>query len=176
MHIHQNPRIFSILKQICTQVLKHWEWYTGNENMLWSLLESLRRWCLSQNSHERLELITEHPSQFPWTLKEVWVLQKDCGFPIDRHLSLKRRERTLRKRSPLGTNQAEGISYLAFSTNTQRMFFHVLSSLCRFLWRNVFSSVGDIDVHSYKWKALSGLCWAWLFSYIRRKVAPKILS
>lgn len=144
-----SPRIFSILRQICIQVLQHWGWYIGNKNKLWSLLESLRPWCLLQDSHERLELIAEHPSQFPWTLKEVRLLQKDCGFPIA-HLFLERwRERTLRKRSSSGIKQGDRISYLAFSTKRQRISFYVLSSLCRFLWSNVFSSVGDIDMHSY---------------------------
>lgn len=115
--------------------LKDWWWYAGNENKLWSLLESLRLWCLPQNSHERLEVITEHPSQLEhlsWTLKELWLLQEDCGFPNYHNFSLKRRRgrtKTLRKRSPLGTNQAEGISCLAFSTNRRRMSSCAVKSL-----------------------------------------------
>lgn len=117
-HAHRSPRIFSILRQLCIQVLRHcWcaQWYTGSENKWWSLL---RPCCLPQNSQEWLQLVTEHPSQFPWTLKEVWELWKDCGFPIDHHLLLKRwreRMRTLRK--------------LILSGQNREKKFHILLSL-----------------------------------------------
>ena len=54
------------------------------------------------------------------------------------------------------------------------MVSSVPSNIRRCLWRDSLSSVVDIGVRSYMWKAVSSLCWAGLFfSCVGKQVALK---